>query len=199
MRIDIKRVIKIGLIVISLCIPLCFVYPWYVHWVGGKYAQQFSVVLDSHDMEQYDKFFSEDTIFELNGKQIKYIDAKENMQKMQSFTSRGSYGHLDEWFDFEEYIMNNIRKEYNVSLMLPISDYQNGEDIVQVGIIEGEMVLKRKWIFFFDIEKVTFDYDKVGFLEQFLGIEKTDMKEMCVEGFTMIYTPQNRELTADDF
>lgn len=95
------------------------------------------------------------------------MDAKENMEKVQAFTSRYSYGHLDEWFDFKELIVNTyIRKEYTVSLMLPISDYQDGENI----FIEGEMILKRKWIFFFDIERVTFYDDKEGFLKDFLGI-----------------------------
>lgn len=59
--------------------------------------------------------------------------------------------------------------EYRVFLMLSISDYQDGENI----FIEGEMILKRKCFFFFDIEKVTFYEGGEGerFLKDFLGIE----------------------------
>ncbi len=38
------------------------------------------------------------------------------------------------------------------------------------GIIEGEMVLQRKWLFFFDIEQVTFYSDSNGFIKEFTGI-----------------------------
>ena len=173
-RLRFKRIMIIAIV----CIALYFtIYPLYIKWIAGNYAKKFSDVLNSHDMEMYDNFFSKDTIFEFesSGRQIKYIDAKKNMEKMQAFTSKGSYGHLEEWFDFKEFIMNAIRKEYCVYLRLPISDYQNGENIVEVGIIEGEMILKRKWMFFFDIEKVTFyvsdtDDDDIEFLEDFLGI-----------------------------
>ena len=122
-------------------------------------------------MKKYDKFFSEDTVFELNDRQIKYADAKENMKKVQAFTIKGSYGHLEEEYDFWESIMNvYVKKEYTVSLMLPVWDYQAGEHIITVGIIEGEMILKRKAIIFYDIEQVTFYDDKEGFLKDFIGI-----------------------------
>lgn len=65
-------------------------------------------------------FFSKDTIFELNGKQITYADAKENMEKMQAFTSRFSYGHLEEWTNRKEFFAVAISKEYSVCLRLPI-------------------------------------------------------------------------------
>ena len=167
MRVNVSHFKGIMIITI-ICIALYFtIYPIYIKCIAGNYARKFADVLNSHDVEKYDVFFSEDTVFELNGKEIKYVDAKENMEKVQAFTSRYSYGHLDEWFDFKELIVNTyIRKEYTVSLMLPISDYQDGENI----FIEGEMILKRKWIFFFDIERVTFYDDKEGFLKDFLGI-----------------------------
>ena len=155
-----------------ICIVLyLIIYPFYIRWVAGNYTKEFAHVLNSHDMEKYDKFFSEDTVFELNGRQVKYADAKENMEKVQAFTSGGSYGHLEETYDFWELIMNvYVKKEYNVSLMLPVWDYQAGEHIIPVGIIEGEMILKRKAIFFYDIEQVTFYDDKEGFLKDFIGL-----------------------------
>ncbi len=42
--------------------------------------------------------------------------------------------------------------------------------VYYVGIIEGEMVLQRKWLFFFDIEQVTFYSDSNGFIKEFIGI-----------------------------
>ncbi len=117
---------------------------------------------------RYDSFFSEDTIFELDGRQVKYIDAKESMEKLQAFTSKDSYGNLEEWDDFKEWLMITcFRNEYTVEFFLPV-DYQDGENTAHV-FIEGEMILRRKGMFFFDIEKVTFYDDNIGFLEEFLG------------------------------
>ena len=45
--------------------------------------------------------------------------------------------------------------------------------IITVGIIEGEMILKRKAIIFYEIERVTFyggNGDCEGFLKDFIGI-----------------------------
>ena len=155
-----------------ICIVLyLIIYPFYIRWVAGNYAKEFAHVLNSHDMKKYDKFFSEDTVFELSDRQVKYADAKENMEKVQAFTCEGSYGHLEEEYDFWELIKHvYVKKEYNVSLMLPVWDYQAGEHIITVGIIEGEMILKRKAIIFYDIEQVTFYDDKEGFLKDFIGI-----------------------------
>lgn len=160
------------IVFLIICIVLYLIIsPFYIRWIAGNYAKKFAHVLNSHDMEKYDKFFSEDTVFELNGKQIKYEDAKENMEKVQTFTCDGSYGHLEEEYDFWKSIMNAyVKKEYTVSLMLPVWDYQVGEHIITVGIIEGEMILKRKAIFFYDIEQVTFYDDREGFIEDFIGI-----------------------------
>lgn len=140
-------------------------------WIAGNYVKEIANVLNSHDMEKYNKFFSKDTVFKLNDRQIKYVNAKENMVKVQTFTSSDSYGQLEEYDDFKELFVNTyIKKEYTLSLMLPISDYQKGDDIVHVGIIEGEMVLKRKWLFFFDIEQVTFYGDSKGFIKEFIAM-----------------------------
>lgn len=160
------------IVFLIICIVLyLIIYPFYIRWIAGNYAKEFAYVLNSHDMKKYDKFFSEDTVFELNDRQIKYADAKENMKKVQAFTSKGSYGHLEEEYDFWELIMNvYVKKEYTVSLMLPVWDYRVGEHIITVGIIEGEMILKRKAIFFYDIEQVTFYDDREGFIEDFIGI-----------------------------
>ncbi|MDE6844258.1 MAG: hypothetical protein K2J99_00620 [Lachnospiraceae bacterium] len=160
-------------IVIPIVLSALFfvIYPFCIRWIAGNYAKKIANVLNSHDMEKYDNFFSEDTVFKLNDRQIKYVNAKENMVKVQTFTSSGSYGHLEEYDDFRELFVNTyIKKEYTVSLMLPISDYQKGDDIVHVGTIEGEMVLKRKWLFFFDIEQVTFYGDGKGFIKEFIGV-----------------------------
>lgn len=157
-----------GIIIGIICIAIYFaVCPLYIKWVFGNYTRQFADVLNSHDMVRYDDFFAEDTVFELDGRQIKYADAKENMENMQTFTSVGSYGFLDEWFAFKEYIMEAVRKEHRGCLMLPLSDSQNGKLF-----IEGEIILERKWLFFFDIEKVTFyeGDDEDRFLKDFLGI-----------------------------
>ena len=154
------------------CIVLYLIaYPFYIRWIAGNYAKEFAHVLNSHDTKKYDKFFCEDTVFELNGRQIKYADAKENMEKVQTFTCEGSYGHLEEECDFWEFIKHvYVKKDYTVSLMLPVWDYRVGEHIITVGIIEGEMILKRKAIIFYEIEQVTFYDDREGFLKDFIGI-----------------------------
>ena len=138
------------------------VYPLYVHWIAGQYAKQFGIILDSHDMEKYDSSFDEDTLFVWNGKEVCYSDARNNMNQLKSFTSAGAYGHLDG--DANLY----ADREYIVSLMLPISNFDDGTVIREVGILEGEFTIQRKWLFFFHIKQVIFYDDKEGFLERFL-------------------------------
>ncbi len=119
MRVKISY-LKIIMIMIA-CTALYFmICPWYVKGVAGIYTRNFADVLNSHNTKSYDRFFSKDTIFELNGKQITYADAKENMEKMQAFTSRFSYGHLEEWTNRKEFFAVAISKEYSVCLRLPI-------------------------------------------------------------------------------
>lgn len=154
------------IVIVIICIALCFaIYPFYIRWITGNYAKRFSVVLNSHDMKRYDSFFSKDTIFELDGKQIKYVDVKENMGKMQAFTSTGSYGHLRESYNYKDLIMS---RSYTVSFYLPIYDCPDRGNM----FIGGYMILKRKWLFLFDIEKIIFDEEGEGesFLKDFLGI-----------------------------
>ena len=117
-----------GIVILIILITLLFViYPFYIRWIAGNYAMNFEDVLNFHDMEKYDNFFSEDTVFRLEDRQMKYVNAKENMVKVQTFTSNSSYGHLEEYDDFKDLFVNTyIRKESTVTLMLPISDYQNG-------------------------------------------------------------------------
>ena len=144
---------------------LCILFLFYSHWIAGNCRTKFADVLNFHDMKQYDKFFDDDTVFELNGKEITYAEARESMERVQKFSSAYSYGNLPE--DLNEY----FKKEYEVGLMLPISEYDNGNDIVTLGILEGEIILERKWILFFHIKKVIFYDDKEGFLEDFLGLK----------------------------
>lgn len=166
-----KTKLKVITFLITCIVLYLIIYPFYIRWIAGNYTKKFAYVLNSHDMKKYDKFFTEDTVFELNGRQIKYADAKENMEKVQTFTSKDSYGHLEEEYDFWKWIKNvYVKKEYTVSLMLPVWDYRVGEHIIPVGIIEGEMILKRKAIFFYNIEQVTFYDDREGFLKDFIGI-----------------------------
>lgn len=166
----INRLLWIGFIGLTAAF-LCILYPFYVHWVAGNYTKKFADVLNSHDMKQYDKFFDDDLIFELNGKEITYADARESMERTQKFSSVGSYGYLD------EYTNVFLEKEYEVSLMLPISEYDNGNDIVNLGMVEGTIILERKWILFFPMKKVIFDEygefgeDREKFLEEFLGLK----------------------------
>lgn len=164
-RRGINRLMWIGLVVIIAAF-LCAVYPLYVHWVAGNYTKKFAVVLNSHDMKQYDRFFSKSTVFELDGEEIEYSEARENMEKLQNFLCGSSYGNLS------QYTKVYFDKEYEVGLMLPITEYNNGEEIVRVGMLEGDIILERKWIFFFRIKKVIFGYDNEGFLEDFIGIGK---------------------------
>lgn len=92
------------------------------------------------------------------------------MEKEQAFTSKSSYGYLDEWFDFKEFIMEAILKEHMACLMLSVSDCPDRENM----FIEADIILERKWIFFFNIEKVIFDEEEGSeeerFIKDFLGI-----------------------------
>lgn len=160
-----NKLMWIGLVLLIAAF-LCAVYPLYVHWVASNYTKKFAVVLNSHDMKQYDRFFSKSTVFELDGEEIEYSKARDNMEKVQSFSSSSSYGNLS------QYTNVYFDKEYDVGLMLPITEYDNGKDIVRVGMLEGDIILERKWIFFFRIKKVIFSYDNEGFLEDFIGIGK---------------------------
>lgn len=200
MRKVVNKLKWIGLIVLIVAF-IGAVYPLYVHWVAGNYTKKFAIILNSHDMKQYDKFFSKDTVFELNGEEIEYSKARENMEKVQKFSCGSSYGN--------ESLVTNVyfEKEFDVGLMLPIAEYDNGEDIVKVGMLEADIILERKWIFFFSIKNVIFDYDNEGFLENFLGIgkdenaseEAADPIIMRVAGWNMEYTPIDRKLTVEDF
>ena len=117
-----------GIVILIILITLLFViYPFYIRWIAGNYARKFADVLNLHDMEKYDKFFSEDTVFRLEDRQMKYVNAKENMVKVQTFTSNSSYGHLEVYVDFNDLFVNTyIMIEYTVTLWLPISDFLNG-------------------------------------------------------------------------
>ncbi|MCM1049480.1 MAG: hypothetical protein NC433_13770 [Clostridiales bacterium] len=162
-----NRLMWIGLIGLIVAL-LCVIYPLYVHGVEGNYTKKFAVVLNSHDMRQYDKFFSKDTVFELNGEEVEYSKAREAMEKVQKFSCGSSYGDLGEFTDVY------LQKEYEFGLMLPVSEYDNGKDIVKIGMLEADIIMERKFLFFFSIKKVIFYYDKEGFLENFLGIGKVE-------------------------
>ena len=83
-------------LLIFLIVILIIVYPYYIHYIVGYYSKQFATVLNSHNIEQYDQFFSEYTVFEVKGKKINYINARENMVAIKTFNSAYSYGHLEE-------------------------------------------------------------------------------------------------------
>jgi len=57
-------------------------------------------------------------------------------------------------------------KEYVSSLMLPIGNYNE-----HYFMLEGEFILRRKFLFFFEIEEVFFYEDHEGFLEEILGFK----------------------------
>ena len=44
-------------------------------------------------------------------------------------------------------------------------------------MLEGEFILQRKYLLFFDIEKVTFYDDQEGFLEKILGFKDVGTKK----------------------
>lgn len=134
-------------------------YPQYVRYAAGYYAKQFATVLNTHNIEQYNQFFSEDTIFVVKGKEINYLNARNNMAEKKTYNSAYSYGHLKEGTNVF------IGKKYISSLMLPITDY-NKHNFT----LEGEFVLQRKFLFFFEIEKVIFYDDQEGFLEDNLEV-----------------------------
>ncbi|MDE7476578.1 MAG: hypothetical protein K2M91_01275, partial [Lachnospiraceae bacterium] len=147
----------IKLAFVFLAVMIIFLYPFYVRWITRRYAKQFAVVFNAHDIKQYDKFFSDNTIFDINGEPIRYSDVRENIQKMQNFHSSYSNGHLSE--DTKVFTDNN----YIVSLMLPITDYSD-ESGMRHFMLEGEFVLQRKWFFFFDITEVMFYDEQEKFL-----------------------------------
>ena len=57
-------------LLIFLIVILIIVYPYYIHYIVGYYSKQFATVLNSHNIEQYDQFFSEYTVFEVKGKKL---------------------------------------------------------------------------------------------------------------------------------
>lgn len=141
-----KKRIWIILIIVLGCgivIGILF-YPLYVRYVAVNYAREFATVLNSHDIKKYDAFFEKDTVFKYGGKEITYADVREQLAKNQNFESADSYGHL------EENIGIFCTKEYRVSLMLPISTYDDEFS----GIVEGWFVLQRKCMLFFEIKEV---------------------------------------------
>ena len=58
------------------------------------------------------------------------------------------------------------------SSLLPIVDYNEHNFM-----LEGEFILQRKYLLFFDIEKVTFYDDQEGFLEKILGFKDVGTKK----------------------
>lgn len=88
------------------------------------------------------------------------------MVAIKTFNSAYSYGHLEEG--------TNVftSKKYVSSLMLPIVDYNEHNFM-----LEGEFILQRKYLLFFDIEKVTFYDDQEGFLEKILGFKDVGTKK----------------------
>jgi len=165
MRINKLYLMFLLIFLIVILFPPC-VYPYYIHYIVGYYSKQFATVLNSHNIEQYDQFFSEYTVFEVKGKKINYINARENMVAIKTFNSAYSYGHLEEG--------TNVftSKKYVSSLMLPIVDYNEHNFM-----LEGEFILQRKYLLFFDIEKVTFYDDQEGFLEKILGFKDVGTKK----------------------
>lgn len=156
------RINKLYMIAIFVFFIASFiiVYPYYIHWIVGYYSKQFAVVLDSHNIERYDHFFSEHTVFEVNGKKVNYLNARESMIKEKKYNSAYSYGSLQEGIN----VFTN--KEYVSSLMLPIGNYNE-----HYFMLEGEFILRRKFLFFFEIEEVFFYEDHEGFLEEILGFK----------------------------
>lgn len=131
-----KKIICIASVLLIACVVA--LYPLYIKWLTGRYAKQFAEVFSSHNVEEWDKLFGNDTVFEWENQTVIYSDIRTLIEDKESFTCEYSYGHLHE--ETNVYLDN----EYMVSLMLPIESYNDGTGIRRPGSLEGEFVLARK-------------------------------------------------------
>ncbi len=105
---------KIALFIIILGIVVGVIYPLYVVYTFRSVGEKFAKTINSHNLKEYDAYFSDDTIFIAKGKQYCYMDIRETFVK-KDFYIEGVYSTTDiPWgFEYLEYFTTN---EFNVGL-----------------------------------------------------------------------------------
>lgn len=145
--IEIIKKRRIMILTCSIVFLLIYIalYPLYVKAVcNWGYALNFAKVLDTHDLKVYDMFFSKDTVFNINGEEMTYLEFRERIADNQGFDAYGSYGHVGE----NSQLYGNT--EFTISLMLPIEGVFAGYE--SKGMNEGEIIVKNYGLLFFKIE-----------------------------------------------
>jgi|GEM_PF-4572911 len=136
-------------------------YPMYVHIVGTQYAKRISTVFNSKDINKIDKFLEKSTIIAIITEkticEISYEEAREYIKvaiEDEKFESRSSYGHIGG----ED---NKYESRQEVGIFWSLAE---------IGSVEISMYLKRKFIFWYTIERIEIYHDRDGYCQKmFMG------------------------------
>lgn len=140
-----KKVLFVEILFIFSTIIMGLAIYVYLLKVDTIFAQKFSKVMNSHDIAQIDKYFTDDTIFICNGKSDTYVNLKKNIMntsKEKKFTFY-SYGNGDNKF------VNNLQ-EVSIIVYGTYNNHNIGEGLI-------EMTLKKSGLFKITIESVKCD------------------------------------------
>ena len=150
------------LTIVMIIAVIVIVYPLYVHIVGTQYAQDMSNVFGAKDINQVDKFLNQSTVIAIKREdalkfdEILYEDSREYIKKMiksEKFDSLDSYGHIGE-------LDNKYKSRQRVEVHWSISE---------VGMVDTTVYLKRKFIFWYSIERIEISDRDGYFKKMFLG------------------------------
>ena len=133
---------KLFLIVISILIIAGIIYPLLIIYTVRTSGKEFVKVMNSHDLNRYDRYFLPDTIFIVNGKRIRYSDVREKIVEKEFYIKEDSfYAPADVPFD-TEYVDYFKKVEFQVGLHGGIVSKYGENNNVEVSI-DGILVLKR--------------------------------------------------------
>ena len=141
-----RKVVLIISIIFIVCILIAYlIINVYLLKADTIFAQKFSQVMNSYDMTEIDKYFSNDTVFVCNGRSGTYADLKNNIANAcngKNFVF-SSYGNGNNKF------ANNYQKVH----VVVFGTYDNNN--IGEGLIE--LTLKKSGLFKITIKSVKCD------------------------------------------
>lgn len=88
----------IAILFLLLAITYCYVAPFYIHRVSMKLAEDISILTQTGDIKEFDRYFEADTIIIINNEARTYAECREHIMDYQAGVKRplsDSYGAYD--------------------------------------------------------------------------------------------------------